>query len=63
MTGTTNPVTFEDIVNKIKENPKININKLAFSLGCSEVTIYRRLLSNNYDGVTDLKRDIKNGNI
>jgi DeoR/GlpR family transcriptional regulator of sugar metabolism len=56
-------IEFEDIVKLLKEDVKLNIYKLCHRLNCSDSLIYRRIIENDYDGLTDLKEAVNNGNL
>lgn len=56
-------IEFKDIVSLLKEDIKLNIYKLCHKLQCSDSLIYRRIVENEYDGLTDLKEAIRNGDL
>lgn len=58
-----NKVKFEDIVNKLKEDPEMNIYQLLFNLQCSKALLYSRLTENGFKGLKDLKISILKGEI
>lgn len=58
---TEKKVKFEDIVNKLKENPEMNIYKLVNDLECSISLLYTRITENGFKGIRDLKKTILNG--
>lgn len=56
-------VSFEDIVKQLKGDLDMNIFRLAFNLKVSDGLIYRRLTEKGYDGITDLKKAICDGEL
>ena len=56
-------IEFKDIVDALKQDIGLNIYKLSYKLGCSDGVIYRRIVENEYNGLTDLKEGIRNGDL
>lgn len=56
-----NEVEFSDIVNEFKKDMKLNIYQLCFNLQCSDGVIYRRITSEGFKGLTDVKKAINDG--
>jgi hypothetical protein len=58
-----NKVSFNDIVESLKQDVNQNIYELCHNLKCSDGVIYRRLIKERYRGLSVLKGAIREGTL